>query len=236
MIYKIALDNYEGPLDILYDMVIKKKIDIYEVSLIDIINQFLKYINNLNEIDLDLAGEFVFFASKLLEIKSKYLLKKDSEEEEEITKEFFDKILDYKKYKNIADKFKEKIVLQKIPLTKKKEEIFFETVLDLESIKIENMISYMLKKENLTKSKTDDEQKLDIIYKTKFISIEEKMEQVKDILHMENIISFKDLITEDLKEEIIATFISILELVKSREIKVIQDDLFSNIKIMKVQV
>jgi segregation and condensation protein A len=236
LIYKIALDNYEGPLDILYDMVIKKKIDIYEVSLIDIINQFLKYINNLNEIDLDLAGEFVFFASKLLEIKSKYLLKKDSEEEEEITKEFFDKILDYKKYKNIADKFKEKIVLQKIPLTKKKEEIFFETVLDLESIKIENMISYMLKKENLTKSKTDDEQKLDIIYKTKFISIEEKMEQVKDILHMENIISFKDLITEDLKEEIIATFISILELVKSREIKVIQDDLFSNIKIMKVQV
>ncbi|WXR61822.1 segregation/condensation protein A [Peptostreptococcaceae bacterium AGR-M142] len=236
MIYKIALDNYEGPLDILYDMVIKKKIDIYEVSLIEIINQFLNYINNLNEIDLDLAGEFVFFASKLLELKSKYLLKKDSEEEEEITKEFFDKILDYKKYKNIANKFKEKIVAQKIPLTKKKEEIFFETVLDLESIKIENMIKYILEKENVSKNKKRNEEKLEIIYKTRFISIEEKMEQVKEILHMENIISFKELIKEDLKEEIIATFISILELVKAREVTVIQDDLFSNIKIMKVQV
>lgn len=236
MIYKIALDNYEGPLDILYDMVIKKKIDIYEVSLIEIINQFLNYINNLNEIDLDLAGEFVFFASKLLEIKSKYLLKKDSDEEEEITKEFFDKILDYKRYKNIADKFREKIVLEKIPLAKKKEEIFFETILDLESIKIENMIEYILKKENISKAKKENNKRLETIYKTKFISIEEKMEQVKDILHMENIISFKELIKEDLKEEIIATFISILELVKSREVMVIQEDLFSNIKIMKVQV
>ena len=79
MKYNVQLKVYEGPLDLLYDMISKQKIDIKDISIIDITKQYINYITALEKMDLEIASEFITMASKLLEIKSRYLLYKQKD-------------------------------------------------------------------------------------------------------------------------------------------------------------
>ena len=83
MKYNIHLNVYDGPLDLLCDLISKQKIDIKDISISEITSQYLAYIDMLNEMDLEVASEFIIMASKLVEIKSKYLLYKQHHEEHE---------------------------------------------------------------------------------------------------------------------------------------------------------
>ena len=82
MKYNVQLKVYEGPLDLLYDMISKQKIDIKDISIIDITKQYINYITALEKMDLEVASEFITMASKLLEIKSRYLLYKQKDNNE----------------------------------------------------------------------------------------------------------------------------------------------------------
>jgi len=106
--YEIKIDNFEGPLDLLCHLIEKNKLDIFEVKISDITDQYIDYINAMEEMNLEVTSEFLIMASTLLYLKSKTLLPKETEDEEELTEEeLLKRIIDYKKYKEISIKLKE---------------------------------------------------------------------------------------------------------------------------------
>jgi len=106
--YEIKINNFEGPLDLLCHLIEKNKLDIFEVKISDITDQYIDYINAMEEMNLEVTSEFLIMASTLLYLKSKTLLPKETEDEEELTEEeLLQRIIDYKKYKEISTKLKE---------------------------------------------------------------------------------------------------------------------------------
>ena len=85
--YLIKIDNFEGPLDLLCHLIDKNKMDIYDINISQITDQYLEYINQMEEMNLDITSEFLVMASTLLYLKSKHLLPKQQEDEDEITEE-----------------------------------------------------------------------------------------------------------------------------------------------------
>ena len=237
MKYSVQLKVYEGPLDLLYDLITKHKIDIKDISIIEITKQYLAYLDMLEEFDLEIASEFITMASKLLQIKSKYLLYKqrNDEEEEDPRLELMEKLVEYKKFKNATEDLKNNVTYIEDVFYRKKEEVIIEEKLDLESISLEAIVKILphilsVKKDELEEVKDD---KLNKIVRTRIISVEEKMHYVRSIIKEKEDIRFTSLITDYEKDEIIATFLSVLELIKSNEVTVVQDLFFDDILIKR---
>ncbi|SCJ23584.1 Segregation and condensation protein A [uncultured Clostridium sp.] len=237
MKYSVQLKVYEGPLDLLYDLITKHKIDIKDISIIEITKQYLAYLDMLEEFDLEIASEFITMASKLLQIKSKYLLYKqrNDEEEEDPRLELMEKLVEYKKFKNATEDLKNNVTYIEDVFYRKKEEVVIEEKLDLESISLDAIVKILphilnVKKDELEEVKDD---KLNKIVRTRIISVEEKMHYVRNIIKEKEDIRFTSLITDYEKDEIIATFLSVLELIKSNEVIVVQDLFFDDILIKR---
>ena len=106
--YNIKIQNFEGPLDLLCHLIDVNKMDIYDVNINSITDQYLEYIKAMEEMDLELTSEFLIMASNLLYIKSKKLLPRVEDEEETISEEeLIQRIIEYKQYKEITNKFRE---------------------------------------------------------------------------------------------------------------------------------
>ncbi|MBE5819891.1 MAG: chromosome segregation protein ScpA [Clostridiales bacterium] len=106
--YAIRLDNFEGPLDLLCHLVDKNKMEIHDVNITEIADQYIEYLNEMEELNLEIASEFLVMASTLLYLKSKSLLPKQVEDEGELTEEeLIYRIIEYKKYKEISKTLKE---------------------------------------------------------------------------------------------------------------------------------
>ena len=106
--YNLKLENFEGPLDLLCHLIDKNKMDIYDINLSEITDQYIEYINNMEEMNLEVTSEFLVMASTLLYIKSKNLLPNQVEDEKELTEEeLLHRIIEYKKYKEITARFRE---------------------------------------------------------------------------------------------------------------------------------
>lgn len=237
MKYSVQLKVYEGPLDLLYDLIAKHKIDIKDISIIEITKQYLAYLDMLEEFDLEIASEFIIMASKLLQIKSKYLLYKqrNDEEEEDPRLELMEKLVEYKKFKNATEDLKSNVTYIEDVFYRKKEEVVVEENLDLEIISLDSIVKILphilkVKKDELEEVK---DEKLNKIVRTRIISVEEKMHYVRDIMKEKENIRFTNLIDTYEKDEIIATFLSVLELIKTNEIMVVQDLFFEDILIKR---
>lgn len=109
--YAIKIENFEGPLDLLCHLIDKNKMNIYDIKISEIADQYIEYINEMEENNLEVTSEFLIMASTLLYIKSKGLLPNQVEAEEELTEEqLIERIIEYKKYKEITSKFKENYI------------------------------------------------------------------------------------------------------------------------------
>ncbi|EGT3900660.1 TPA: segregation/condensation protein A, partial [Clostridioides difficile] len=224
-----------GPLDLLYDLITKHKIDIKDISIIDITKQYLNYLKMLDKMDLEITSEFITMASKLLEIKSKYLLYKQKDEEEDPRIELMEKLEEYRKFKVASQDIKENITYVNERFYRNKEEIIIDDNVDLEDISIEaikNILPYIFKVKTSQIENANDE-KLDKIVRKKIISVEEKILYIRDIIKEKIEVTFTNIIKSYENDEIIATFLSILELIKEKEIVVVQDIFFDDILIRK---
>lgn len=106
--YKIRIDNFEGPLDLLCHLIDKNKMDIYDVNINEITDQYIEFLHQMEEMDLEITSEFLLMASNLLYIKSKKLLPRQEENEEMLSEEeLLQRIIEYRKYKEITNKFRE---------------------------------------------------------------------------------------------------------------------------------
>ncbi|SHK05996.1 segregation and condensation protein A [Tepidibacter formicigenes] len=231
--YNITLKAYEGPLDLLYDLIIKNKIDIYDISIFEITDQYLKYLKKMEKMDLEITSDFIIMACKLLETKSKYLLyKKNEEEEDDPRKELMHKLVEYKKFKNVAQFLKDKMYCGEGIFHRKKEEIYFEEKLDLSNLNIEMLINFL---PNIIKETKVKDNKLEKVYKRETISLEEQINYVRHEIDKKGTLLFKELVKSENKEEIIVTFLSILELIKNKEVIIKQENFFSDIIVKKVE-
>ena len=237
MKYNVQLKVYEGPLDLLYDMISKQKIDIKDISIIDITKQYINYITALEKMDLEIASEFITMASKLLEIKSRYLLykQKDNNEVEDPRLELMEKLEEYKKFKLASQDLKDNITYVDDLYYRKKEEIIIDDTMDLDDISIDaikNILPYILKVKS-EDNKPQKDEKLEKIVRGRIVPVEEKIAYIREIISRDNEVSFIKIIENVDKDEVIATFLSVLELIKSREIVVYQDLFFDDILIKK---
>ncbi len=237
MKYNVQLQVYEGPLDLLYDMISKQKIDIKDISIIDITKQYINYITALEKMDLEITSEFITMASKLLEIKSRYLLykQKNNDEVEDPRLELMEKLEEYKKFKLASEDLKDNITYIDDLYYRKKEEVIIDDTMDLDTISIDaikNILPYILKVKH-DESKPNKDEKLEKIVRGRIIPVEEKIAYIRTIIDRDNEVSFTKVVENVDKDEVIATFLSILELIKSREVVVYQDLFFDDILIKK---
>ena len=238
MKYSIHLNVYDGPLDLLCDMISKQKIDIKDISIIEITKQYLAYINMLEAMDLEVTSDFITMATKLLEIKSKYLLFSQRElDEEDPRLELMEQLKEYKKYKKASEVLKESVDYLNQPYYRNREEIIIDDKVDLNEISIESIKSilpYIFKVKNIEEeNETKKDERLNKIVRGKIISVEEKIEYIQNILTTADKISFNNIIKDNTKDEVIATFLSLLELIKAKEIVVVQENFFEDIIIKK---
>ena len=239
MKYSIHLNVYDGPLDLLCDMISKQKIDIKDISIIEITKQYLAYINMLEAMDLEVTSDFITMATKLLEIKSKYLLfsQRELDEEEDPRLELMEQLKEYKKYKKASEVLKDSVDYLNQPYYRNREEIIIDDKVDLNEISIESIKSilpYIFKVKNIEEeNETKKDERLNKIVRGKIISVEEKIEYIQNILTTADKISFNNIIKDNTKDEVVATFLSLLELIKSKEIVVVQENFFEDIIIKK---
>ena len=178
-------------------------------------------------------------ATKLLEIKSKYLLfsQRELDEEEDPRLELMEQLKEYKKYKKASEVLKDSVDYLNQPYYRNREEIIIDDKVDLNEISIESIKSilpYIFKVKNIEEeNETKKDERLNKIVRGKIISVEEKIEYIQNILTTADKISFNNIIKDNTKDEVIATFLSLLELIKSKEIVVVQENFFEDIIIKK---
>ncbi len=232
---KIKVADFEGPFDLLLHLIKKNKMNIYNVEIYKVTNQYLDYLNTMKEMDLEITSEFIVVAATLIEIKSKTLLpkiKKEEEEvnEEDIEKKLLEKLILYKKIKNATTFFKDRYsntgsIYTKKPeiiepiITNDKNEDYLRNIslLDLYHM-YNNLLEIYLNKQN----KTTIIQKNIQVDKYK---IEDKINYLTNILPAGKIVTFDDIAYDcECKLEYVVTFLALLELMKERMIKVYQEE------------
>lgn len=233
MHYEVSIDKFEGPLDLLLHLIKKSNIDIYEISLVDITNQYLDYINKMEELNLDIASEYLVMASELIEYKSRSLLpKKEAESdeyEEDPKEELIKKLVDYKRYKEVTDTFKELESIRSEIYTKTPSNIseYNDKIINNDEVTVDDLIDAFKK----FMDRKELEKPLNTKVTTKELSVVERVESIRNILKIKKSINFMDLFDNYTKSYVVVTFLSILEMYKNNEIKIIQDNNFDNIKI-----
>lgn len=225
------LDNFSGPLDLLLSLIKKSKLEIEDIELSSLTEQYLEIMKDISNVDMEVASEFIEYAAILIEIKSKKLLPKlESAEEDELDPEYILKLRlrEYQMFKEANEKLKLLESNDKFYKQPEKEANKFRIVLkDMQlDMLLDAFVGIMHKVNKIEKSKESKE-----IKKEEF-TVEQKVCTIKDTLMTRNKIKFSDLFLESSsRDEVITTFLAMLELIKIQFIKISQDDLFSDIQI-----
>lgn len=233
-----VIDNvFEGPIELLIFLVKEKKVSIVDIPLIFIANQFYDYFQRMNKIPLESTGNFIVILSELVNIKSRYLIKKEEEEDEllEEKENFFnlpepEKLVEYKSIKEAFDKFCDSDEKNSLPIfTKSQMQIIIDEDEKWEAISIIDLFKHF---ESII-SKIPEQK--DFIISRSTITIEEMIEKIKDLLNQNEFLLFSNIIVQySSRIEFICLFLAILELVKNKYIKIYQIDQFTDIKIIKI--
>ncbi|MFS0554007.1 segregation/condensation protein A [Brevibacillus sp. 179-C9.3 HS] len=239
MAYSIKLDSFEGPLDLLLHLIDKAEVDIYDIPVAEITEQYLATIDKMQELQLDVASEFVVMAATLLSIKSKMLLPK---KEEHVFQQFLDmevdeidpreelvaRLLEYKRYKMLAEQLREMEIGRNQVFTRPAENLSpyvreeDHTVTNVSLYDLINALEKLVKKtkekEPMTKVSRDE------------ISIKDRMQEIRQVVRGGGTVRFSELFTQGAtRTEIVTTFLALLELMKAKHITCVQNQLFQDI-------
>ena len=242
MSLEVKLEVFEGPLDLLLHLIEKNKVDIYDIPIVLITDQYLEYVNAMEREDLDVVSEFLVMAATLLDIKCKMLLPKEVDENDEEVDpraELVAKLIEYKTYKYMSKELRDMQLyagraMYKLPNIPKEVQKYEEPVdldklligVDLEKLKA--VFDSVLKRR---------EDKIDPV-RSKFgkiekeeISLPDKISYVRKYAGTKKKFKFRQLLEKsETKQEIIVTFLAVLELIKNGKIRVTQENTFDDIR------
>ena len=237
--YEIKIDNFEGPLDLLCHLIEKNKLDIFEVKISDITDQYLDYINEMEQMNLEVTSEFVVMASTLLYLKSKTLLPKESEDEEELTEEqLLQRIIEYKKYKEISKKLKEMYEVYSKRVFKLPDEIQLPKQ-QLEKDYDKSIIPEIYEK-IVNKNKVRINKNAQNIQKIAITDTYTVGSKVKDmyrelIKHKKFVFNKMFSVKKHNKNEVVTAFTGLLEMSRRNKVLTEQEELFGDITVVKKQ-
>ena len=238
--YAIKIDNFEGPLDLLCHLIDKNKMNIYDINLSEITEQYIEYIKSMEAMNLEVTSEFLIMASTLLYLKSKSLLPKQVEEEKELTEEeLLRRIIEYKKYKEITKKMKEFYTQSGMCLSKMPDEIKFPKQ-KLER-NYESSVVYEAYKNIVEKNSQRLNQNAKNINKiaiTETYTVGDKVKTMfRELLHHKKFV-FNNLFPKQKcsRPEIVTAFTGLLELSRRSKVLTSQEELFGNIEVEKRRV
>ncbi|MGL4850491.1 MAG: segregation/condensation protein A [Clostridium sp.] len=238
---KIKIADFEGPFDLLLHLIKKNKMDIYNVRIYEITNQYLEYLEHMKKIDLEITSEFIVIAATLIEIKSKSLLpkekkKEDELEDEDLEKNLLEKLILYRKIKASTEFFKQKVdnighTYSKKPeiIEVKKEKISNDNIFDnITLMDLYNIYSKLL--EEYMQKRNTGVVAINKNIKRDSYKIEDKYEYILRKIEGINRLNFSDIIYEcSCKIECVVTFLALLELIKQKRVKAYQSDSFAEI-------
>ena len=231
---KVKLEIFEGPLDLLLYLIKKNHVNIYDIPVALVLGQYLEYLELLKLLDINLASEYLVMAATLIQIKSRMLIPnteeqaQEEESQEDPREELVRKLLEYQKYKEVASTLKDKEMHRLKFLTRpdsltdyKPQDLYFEaSIFDL-------ITAFKAALKDIPK-----EVFLEVI-KDEF-SVEQKMHDILHVLLLNSVIELNQLFVEARsKMEIVAAFLAILELIRLKEILVLQEGLFGKIVITR---
>ena len=240
MNYTFTINDFEGPLDLLLSLVRQSKMDIYEIPIKLLIDEYISFIKEQEELNIDIASEYLVMASELLHLKSRMLINQAIEEEEETNDELSisseedlrNKLIEYERIKNITNSFKE--------LEEKRQEIFEKAPENYSDFKDDVIYDHKICDINdlyqailSFQKKLSYQKPLNTKITTKEYSIEDRIKSIRNILNKQKRVNFLDLFDIMSKDYIIVTFLSVLDMSKEKEINIIQEDNFKPIIIEK---
>ena len=233
MIYNFTVNDFEGPLDLLLHLIRSSKMDIYDINIESITKQYLDFINNSKEMNMDIAADYLVMAAELIHLKSRTLLHKDDEEESDeyelqSTDDLRDRLLEYQQMKEVTSTFKE--------LEDRRSEFYTKLPSDLSDYRengivnpgdvsvddLVNALKLFLEREKLNKP-------LNTKITKKELSVGDRTVQIRNILKTKKKCEFTSLFEEVSKPYVIVTFLSVLNMSKNNEINITQDKNFGDI-------
>ena len=235
--YSIKLENFEGPLDVLCHLIDKNKMDIYDINISEITDQYIEFIKQMKEMNLDITSEFLVMSSTLLYLKSKHLLPKVEEDEEEITEdELIRRIIEYKKYKEITKKLRENFenyskrfyrIPEEIKLPKQKIEVEYNAEI------IPDLYKKLLQRN--TDKINENASKIEKIAITEAYPVINTVKEMYRALIKYKKFTFNKLfsVKKQSKVEVVTAFSGLLEMSRRNKITTEQNELFGNIEVEK---
>lgn len=244
---EFKLQVFEGPLDLLLHLIEKNKVDIYDIPIVEITKQYLEYVSQMSKEDLNLASEFLVMAATLIDIKSKMLLPKETDEngdEIDPRAELVEKLIEYKMYKYAAGELRDMQVYAGKSMYKEpsvpEDVLKYQPPVDLDNLlsdvdltKLNDIFQMVLKRQM---------DKIDPV-RSKFgkiemeeVSLPDKIDYVTKTLRKNKRCSFRQLLEkQSSKMEVIVSFLAVLELIKIGQIEVHQDKTFDDIYIDSIE-
>ena len=235
MIYKFSTSDFEGPLDLLLHLIKINKMEIETINVESITNQYMEFINQMKENSIDIASEYLVMASELVHLKSKMLvnIKDDSDDEYEINSEddLKEKLLEYERIKEITNTFKD--------LESTRSEVYTKIPSNLSEFKKDAPLDSNITINDLLEAFQNflNREKLKKPINTRItkreLSVDDRVKSIRTIFKTKNKIKFTELFEEISRPFVIVTFLSILEMSKNDEIKIIQEQNYGDITIEK---
>lgn len=230
--YQVKLDSFTGPLDLLLELIKKEEMDIYNIEISKITQQYVEYLKLIKELDIELAGEFIVMAATLIYIKSRMLVPDATGEDEEDgidpRAELVRQLIEYKKYKEISEEFKRMETRQSYYYYRADMDLPENVVEEYKEVTLFELISSFKRViENYREAQVRE-------IKKEEVSVELKIQMIMDKLSSQDGIEFVNLFSSaKSRKEIIATFLAMLELVKGKQIIIKQSKSFDSIWIFK---
>ena len=225
------INEFEGPLDLLLHLIKESKMNIMDIEIEKITEQYMAYLDLQEKMNLEIASEYLVMASELIELKSKMLLpnpKNEEGDEEDPREELVNRLLEYQAYKEITKVLHDKENLRKEIYTKSPENIrnYVEEDVSITSdVTLDDLIDAF--KKYLERKK--DTKPLQTKITVNEVTVSSRRHDIKNLLKTKKRVSFFELFPVVSKEYVIATFLAILEMAKSHELTITQNDTFDDI-------
>ncbi|HHX17066.1 MAG TPA: segregation/condensation protein A [Mollicutes bacterium] len=234
MEYKVKIDEFEGPLDLLLHLIKESNIDIWEIKISEITEQYLGYIRAMEELNLSIASEYLVMAAELIEIKSRSLLPTYSDEnedeyEEDPRENLIRRLIEYKHYKEITSTFKD--------LEQERSEIYTKVPSNIDEYKEKTTytstqpISILLDAYNKMLERMEYQKPLNTKIASKELSVGERIIKIRNVLSTKEEVKFEELFDEWNRSYVVVTFLAILQMTKDQEVLIKQDSKLDNIYI-----
>ena len=242
----IKIENFQGPFDVLLHLIKKNEMDIYDIKIYEITNQYLQYLDQFKSMNLEITSEFIVIAATLIEIKSKMLLPKAKLDETAVTEEedprkvLVQKLIEYKKYKAVAAVLRNLegsagVIFSKRPeIIVEKDKVIDNSELfkGITMLTLFNLYNELI---NNYKSKQNTENVIQKEIPVDLYKIEDKMEELRNNLDNIEKVYFTSVIKKcTSKIEVVVTFLAMLELIKQRGARAWQEENFHDIYLERI--